>query len=357
MATFKEQVEALTGLTVTSSSNPTDNQLTQFLRDGVVNVINRISSIKPEELVKFTSTTHDSNNDGITLTGKILSIVREMDSTTIVRPCSIISANDRYEATTVDSLKYRSSYNPGYYILDNKIHSIPAAASGNNDLIVTQVHYDQTIVSSSSEIQNYPAEFTYLVPLYASCQSLLTAMNSKANSLPNVNMDIISTPEIPALPDNSIIFNEKAPEYKGPSTILDYADANKWINIEEDSEMSGARLQVISTQLQEFSQNMQNELNKFNEENNAYQVKLQTAIQDAQLSSQDDSLALQQYQAELGEYQAKIAKEAQKIQLELTNLTTDYQWLQGTYAMLQKQYDDSFILLSPPKPQQEQRRQ
>ena len=35
MATFEEQVEGLTGLSIDSGSSPTQGELTQFLKDGV----------------------------------------------------------------------------------------------------------------------------------------------------------------------------------------------------------------------------------------------------------------------------------------------------------------------------------
>ena len=122
MATFESQVEGLTGLTISSSgTNPTQDELTQFLKDGIIDVINRTIELAPTETVKFTSSMSDSNNNGIAVTGKAISIVREHDSATILRPCTIIQASDRYEATDTDSLKYRSKYNPGYYILNGKI--------------------------------------------------------------------------------------------------------------------------------------------------------------------------------------------------------------------------------------------
>ena len=41
--TFEEQVEGLTGLTVSSTgTSPTQDELTQFLKDGVIDVINRM---------------------------------------------------------------------------------------------------------------------------------------------------------------------------------------------------------------------------------------------------------------------------------------------------------------------------
>ena len=176
MATFEAQVEALTGIAISGSSSPTQTELTQFLRDGVIDVINRIILIRPDELHKFANTTHDDSNSGITLTGQIISIMREHDSTSILRVCHPISVNERYDATDTDSLKYRSKYNPGYYILNKKIFCAPVSAGSNNDLIVTQVHYDETITYGSDDMQHFPREYIYLVPLYGAIKSLENSM-------------------------------------------------------------------------------------------------------------------------------------------------------------------------------------
>ena len=177
MATFEAQVEALTGITISSSgTNPTQAELTQFLRDGVIDVINRIILIRPEELHKFANTTHDDSDSGITLTGKIISVMREHDSTSILRACDNISVSERYDDTDVNSLKYRSKYNPGYYILDKKIFCVPVSAGSNNDLVVTQVHYDETITYGSDDMQHFPREYIYLVPLYGGIKALENSM-------------------------------------------------------------------------------------------------------------------------------------------------------------------------------------
>jgi septum formation topological specificity factor MinE len=174
--TFEEQVEGKTQLSIASTATvPTQDELTQFLKDGIVDVINRIIEISPEEISKFTTTQTDSNNNGIEVIGKTVSIVREHDSATVLRPCSIISAQDRYEATDAQALKYRSKFNPGYYVLDGKIFSVPASASGNNALIVTQVFYPETSYSDYS-ISNFPDEFEHLVVIYASMESLEAKM-------------------------------------------------------------------------------------------------------------------------------------------------------------------------------------
>ena len=176
MATFEAQVEGLTGLEIESSnSTPTQAELQQFLRDGVIAVINKLSQINPDELWKFSTTTHDDSS-GITITGRVLSVVREHDSTEILRPCTYISTQDRYLATDSTSLKYRSKYNPGYYIKDKKAFAVPAQGANDNDLIVTQVHYDETITHASDDMQHFPREYISLVVYYAAIKSLEAKM-------------------------------------------------------------------------------------------------------------------------------------------------------------------------------------
>lgn len=174
---FEAQVESLTGLTISSSgTTPTQAELTQFLSDGVCDVVNKMIDLKPQELHKFASTTTDSSNSGIVYTGRILSVMRHHDSTSIIRSCEPVDASDRYDATDETSLKFRSKTNPGYYILNQKIFTVPASAGSNNDAVVTQVAYDTGLVYSDSSIDNFPTEYEYLVPMYAAIKSLEAKM-------------------------------------------------------------------------------------------------------------------------------------------------------------------------------------
>ena len=174
--TFEQQIEALAGLTISSSgTTPTQDEVTQFLKNGVIDVINKMIEVSPSEVVKFTTTSEDEENLGVTIIGQPISIVREHDSASILRPCTLIQANDRYEATDIDSLKYRSKYNPAYYVLDGKIYSIPASATSNNAMIVTQISYSEPLYSDSS-IDNFPNEYEYLVVQYAAMKSLEAKM-------------------------------------------------------------------------------------------------------------------------------------------------------------------------------------
>ena len=171
--TFLLQVQGLTGLTISSSgTTPTQDELSQFLKDGVVEIVQRIIKLKPEEAFKFSATTNSTSS--VAKVGQVLSVVREHDSQTILRPCSPISPQDRYEAANSNSLKYRTKYNPGYYELNGSIFCIPAAGTGDNDIVVTQVTYDTGLAHGDSEsaIDNFPAEYGYLVALYAAIKSL-----------------------------------------------------------------------------------------------------------------------------------------------------------------------------------------
>tara|TARA_R110002020_G_scaffold188842_12_gene387627 strand:+ start:1283 stop:1960 length:678 start_codon:yes stop_codon:yes gene_type:complete len=177
--TFLNQVQGLTGLTISASdTSPTRDELSQFLRDGLIDVINRMIQVKPEETPKFTTTTEDANNSGVTVQGKIISVVREHDSTSTLRSCTPISPQDRYEATDTDSLKYRSKYNPGYFALDGKIYTRPISAGSNNSSLVTQVSYDTGLTHDDSEsgVENFPDEYAYLIALYAGIKSLEAKM-------------------------------------------------------------------------------------------------------------------------------------------------------------------------------------
>ena len=180
MATFKAQIEGLTGLSIGTS--PTQDEVSQFLVDGTKEVVNRIITLNPYETSKFCTTTNSTSS--ITKTGKLLSVMREHDSTSILRKCDQIDPHDRYSATDTESLNYRSKYNPGFYELNGDFHTVPAADTGNNDISVTQVVYAVNTGWSSSSIDNFPDEYEYLVAMYAAIKSLQNALSAIDDDLP-----------------------------------------------------------------------------------------------------------------------------------------------------------------------------
>ena len=67
-----------------------------------------------------------------------------------------------------------------------------------------------------------------------------------------------------------------------------------------------------ATDIQKYGTDIQNALNKFNEENAEYQAQLQISIQDAQLSSQDDAQLLQDYSSKVNTYASEVNEMASK---------------------------------------------
>jgi predicted nucleic acid-binding Zn-ribbon protein len=144
-----------------------------------------------------------------------------------------------------------------------------------------------------------------------------------------------------------------------------FSIAGQIIEDEEDTELAQVHLQKISTFLQAFQADMQNQLNIFNEENARYQMEFQEAVtkenqdlqvaianannlaqeyrQEAQQSTQidqfnksqdqalnlanaakameddiaDNNSKIQKYSAELQQYQAEVAMEVQEYQQNL----------------------------------------
>ena len=77
MATFEAQVEGLTGLSIDSSSAPTQNELSEFLKDGVIDVTNKCILLNSKDKILFTAESAEQTSNNIfTVKDEILSIVR-----------------------------------------------------------------------------------------------------------------------------------------------------------------------------------------------------------------------------------------------------------------------------------------
>ena len=179
MATFEEQIEAISGLTIIESSTvPTQTQLTQFLKDGIVEVINRLAVAKPEVMVLFSTSVDIADNSGTLIDNGLLISVMRADGTSAdnLYPCGKVSVENRYRATDTTSLEYRSVYNPGFYVKDQKVYIVPAPTNNTtNKGVITYVDY-QNITYSQSSIPNFPKSYEYLVMLYGAIRSIESKM-------------------------------------------------------------------------------------------------------------------------------------------------------------------------------------
>jgi hypothetical protein len=406
LATFEVQVEALTGIAIDGSSSPTNTELSVFLQDGVKDVIHRTIEVRPEELARFCSTTDSGSNAFVAKVGKILSVAREHDSVSILRKCTQIDPGDRYDATDVDSLNYRSKTNPGFYELNGKVHTVPVAAeSGDNNVVVTQLFYDTGVAYGDEVPDNFPESYAYLVAIYAAIQSLHNNMADTTISplsITTVPPDIPSSPSFTYVnaEDDTSIDSEigaiidleglgSAPTYTPPkiggateeltttmgtgSSKTDFSDwfdqVGDYIETDEDVELAGAQLQKIGSYIGAYNAAMTNQLHEFNEANAKYQaeikehlqvsanevtrlttvynkasdINLQNAVRTYQVKVDEYTQKISRYSAEVTGYNADVSREVQEYTNNLQRQGTNYQWRQGQMLKLQAQYDRAFI--------------
>jgi len=108
-------------------------------------------------------------------------------------------------------------------------------------------------------------------------------------------------PVVPTITAASVTITGTAPVYVGPS----YSQIDTYIDTDDDVELAQAKLQEVNSQVQDS-------LNRFNDDNVEYQAKLQKDIQDAQLESTEEGQKLQKYSAEVQQYQFNVTKEVQE---------------------------------------------
>ena len=98
---FIDQVQDLTSLTVSDN-----DELSQFLKDGVMDVTNRWIAMKPMDMELFVrESAETTSNASLNLNGaKIISVVREDGVTSNNwRPCRKISPAQQYLVTDTES--------------------------------------------------------------------------------------------------------------------------------------------------------------------------------------------------------------------------------------------------------------
>ncbi len=363
MANFDAQIQALAG-------TATQTEMDDWMNDGVREIVNILPPhLKETCYSKQTFTSNAANSESETMvTGQLGSVYAGSVECRQIRPM------DKHKSSSSTSIEYASATDPVYYIEGGKINILPASSSG----VYYVISNPSVDASAGASITNFPNEAEYLVVLYAAIKVLQNKMNEKTGDLPSLSLppsptaptmseksvsitgtapiytkptfaldtkpsinDLTITavpPEVPSLSDNSISFTTTAPVYNTQIVAPDFADADNWLNTEEDSELVASRIQIISAQLQEYQVNVQNELNSFNKENTEYQAQLQKSIKDAELSSADDSQKIQKYSSELQSYQNNISKQVQEYQ---QNLQKETQlWQQNNSSGLQKYSQD-----------------
>ena len=189
MATFQTQVMGLTSLTISSSSTePTEAELTQFLTDGAKEIINHL----PPHLLKLctTLTTLTGGDTSAMNTGKVLMVQRSDGD--IYHPSRQIPSALSGRAQDPDDMIFAIPTDPAYYTQANNIYSIPEG----NPWQYEEVQYP-AVAYSDSGIGVFPDEAEHLVVLYASVKSLQNKLSSvvadsdvRNNNQPSATTDV-----------------------------------------------------------------------------------------------------------------------------------------------------------------------
>jgi len=390
MATFQEQVQDLTSLTVSDT-----DELSQFLKDGVIDVTNKWLAIRPQDADMFMASTAEQTSNGADLNGaKIITVVREDGTNNQWRKCRKISLGLQYDVTDPDSLNYASAINPAYMQdEDGKISVFPVPGLDPNAYKIYYVNNTPVDASGSAlayndtDIKYFPSDKIYLVTIYASMRLVQATIGGIANlSITAVPPDV---PSAPSFAGATVVLQTAgslgtAPTYTAPvvtgdtqeitgtivagaaGTSADQVNFNHWYDVladlietEEDTELAAAQIQKINSYIGAYQAAIQNQLNIFNDANVEYQSTVQEALQELQVASakaQKDadleqqkqiaeySSKLQRFQNEIAAYQADIAGQVQEHGAKM-------QGLQAQYNTLRQQYTEAFGIAAPKQPQ------
>ena len=194
MANFDDQVKGTTGLTISSSSTtPTEAELSTFLNDGVIDVTRKSIQSNPASAIQFQRESAITDDNGFDTAGaQVLSVIREAgadgssDGSPAWEPCRLVPTQMQSRVVDPESLSFASKYNPAYIIDDDGLINVYPTPDNSNDgyrvFYVNNAPENSSggsLVYNSSGIKYFPSDKIYLVVLYASIKSLEASAASK----------------------------------------------------------------------------------------------------------------------------------------------------------------------------------
>tara|TARA_R100000152_G_C6763887_1_gene188395 strand:+ start:421 stop:1623 length:1203 start_codon:yes stop_codon:yes gene_type:complete len=394
MADFETRVEGLTGLTV--STHFTTAELTDYLKDGVIDVTNRCIALNPGDAKKFQEVTAAQTSQGANLNGaKILSVVRESGVTNQWEECKYIHPGKQYSVTDTSSLDYASKFHPVYTILeDSKINVYPAPGASPNSYKVYYVNNEPqngdggALAYNSSDLKSFPNDKVYLVVLYAGIACMrnvmaslhgntdittaLTAVNTELDETQDV-CDLINTQvdsaiaelaEAATLVDGNIdtavaaittALSRVNTAVQLANTEFDLVNgevdlANQFVD-DEDTEVASGYIQTAQG-YSNAGKNYLDEAQASLQEAQGFvaEVNARTGHVNAQVGvAQGYIAAAQGYASEL---QSKIGISGgylQEAQGRMANLAQEYKWYEGRLKELKQEYEMAFERMKPPQ--------
>ena len=275
MQTFEERIEGLTKITITSSSTPSQSDISEYLKDGARDFLRKLASAgNPALLAPFTEVSSVTDGNGVSIeTSAILTVLR--GDGTILNPATEIPAALKGRAADTDSLYFQSKYSPVFYKEAKKVYILPTPTTSTTDGgEVHHVKFDSNVHHASVSISNFTKDSEYLVVLYAASMSCISAANDIHNNPPT------------------------APVYIQPDTNISFTDVDTEFT-DEDPEMIDKRLAKIDKQLAEIDKNIQVNKAKYQEELDEYNKSLE-------LNQMKYKWWMEQYVRLMGQYTSGI---------------------------------------------------
>ena len=339
MRTFEEQIEALTGIAIGASTNPSQDEVTQFLRDGVKDMVRKLVSggVPPALMTSYARVDIQSSGTGIdSPSDVVLSVVRS--DGTVLNPAREIPVMLKGRAADSNSLAYASKYNPVFYKEQGKIYVLPEPTNNSTDKAeIMHVVFDTGVSYSSLSIDNFPESSEYLIALYGAAMSCLAAASVLNATLPSAPADI-GNPEFiydgPELPT--------APSYEAPLFDIDLDSVIDALQ-QDDLDMADKYLEMVDKNIQKYDKEHQAAQATYAAEANEFDKEISRRMTNA-----DKELG-----KEVGIFNQKVKKHASDVQSYATEVNEKlirYKWLLGQYVQLLTQYNQGIMgIVGKPK--------
>ena len=185
MATYQARIEALTGISLTTTSTPTLDEVTQFLIDGVRDFTDNYLKVFPGEGNPFVIESGEYTSKSLTTdldSPIIVSVVRESGTNDDWRICRKSFPGMETVLQDKNSMHYASKINPAYIQTGDTITVFPVPnASGDNGYKIFYINNnpvadDGALTYSSSTIRYFPEHKDRYIVAYAAMKAIEAKM-------------------------------------------------------------------------------------------------------------------------------------------------------------------------------------
>lgn len=271
-------------------------------------------------------------------------------------PARRIDATMKSMVSDYGSMYYATTTDPVYYVENGSIFILPAGGT------IAVVAYP-AVDGAQTFIYGLPQGLDEAVVILTSMKELMYKSNAYIDSLNSLTMDSVIAPTVPSAPSftytdavlgsyiSTIVGSFGAiPTYLTPSNSASFTNAGTYISTDEDLEKAQVELSKQSTLLNQYSTDIQNNLNRFNLEATVYQAGVSRASQDAQLAqarilqmaSDTKDLNLQNeaqtLASQVQEYQSKVALYQMQVQTYMDEINYKVQKFSTRSSNINAQY-------------------